>query len=437
MDNLLIDGIITFVSTTIQIYIQSIILNISFNLKLSTKDKTIYAFGLAIYTTIFRLFAVESLYLFNPISYILLGTIILFILKKSSFLKGILYNTFLIVLAIPVEIISGILAFQILKLPSSNENVIGSIPILVVIILCYLLIACVLSLLKEHKNINLQFNNRFIGINIAFVALLLIPNVMFYVTNRYNYPASLLIYNIFANIILVILSIYNTYKYIKLEHTEMELKNSEMYNKSLTELVDSIRIFKHDYNNVVHAIGGYIATNDINGLKKYYTGLVKESKRVNQLESITPDKINEPSIYGLFASKYQIAESKYIEFNFESMINYQELNMPVYDFGKILGVLLDNAIEAAEECDEKKINVSFRKNKKTGIQLLTIENTYKDKNIDIEKLFEKNYSTKNRNSGIGLWEVKNIVSKNKNVSLNTTKNDTFFKQELYINSKNI
>ena len=45
-------------------------------------------------------------------------------------------------------------------------------------------------------------------------------------------------------------------------------------------------------------------------------------------------------------------------------------------------------------------------------QLLIIENTYTNKQICIDKIFEKDFSTKPHNTGLGLWEVKKILSKN-------------------------
>ncbi len=48
---------------------------------------------------------------------------------------------------------------------------------------------------------------------------------------------------------------------------------------------------------------------------------------------------------------------------------------------------MDNAIEAASECEEKLINVTIRKDSKQHRQLLIIENTYLDKNIDTEKIY--------------------------------------------------
>ena len=33
--------------------------------------------------------------------------------------------------------------------------------------------------------------------------------------------------------------------------------------------------------------------------------------------------------------------------------------MKIYEFARILGILLDNAIEASSECEEKIINLTF------------------------------------------------------------------------------
>lgn len=434
MKELLINGGILFLVLSIQAYIQSTILNIVFNLELSEQQKCIFAFMHGVFSSLFKLFAPYNIYVFNPVFYVLFSTALLCIFKKNSFFKSLIYSLFLLVLSIPVEILSGIVVFHILKLPSRDtEDIIASLPVFIVIILWDIIIASILSLIKKIKHIHLQFNNKFTGINIAYAFLLLVPNVMFYATNQYNYPLWLLIYNIIANLSLVVLSIYNTHNSIELEIKKRDLINSELHNKSLKELLDSIRVFKHDYNNLIHAIGGYISCGDIKGLEKYYKGASKEAKRVNRLESISPLKINEPSVYGLIAGKFEFADSKGVDFNFESIFDYQKLDMPIYDFCKILGILLDNAIEAAEEVDElKEVNVYVRENKLEGYQAFVIENTYANKDVDTEQIYEKDFSTKNRNSGIGLWEVRRIVNKFDNVTLTTSKNDDYFRQELYV-----
>lgn len=81
---------------------------------------------------------------------------------------------------------------------------------------------------------------------------------------------------------------------------------------------------------------------------------------------------------------------------------------------------------------KKNIKVTIRKDNRCKRQLLIVENAYKEKDIDTEKIFEKGYSTKEGNTGLGLWEVRQILLKNTNLNLFTSKDDTYFKQQLEI-----
>ena len=106
--------------------------------------------------------------------------------------------------------------------------------------------------------------------------------------------------------------------------------------------------------------------------------------------------------------------------------------MKIYEFARILGILLDNAIEASSECEEKIINLTFRNDSKNSRELIIIENTYNDKNLDTEKIFEKGVSGKDNHTGLGLWDVRKLIKKNNNINLYTSKNDNFFCQQLEI-----
>ena len=79
----------------------------------------------------------------------------------------------------------------------------------------------------------------------------------------------------------------------------------------------------------------------------------------------------------------------------EIFIDLRELRIKIYEFTRILGILMDNAIEAASECNEKIINVAIRKDFHSERQLLIIENTYLNKQIDTEKFMKKVILQKN------------------------------------------
>ena len=168
------------------------------------------------------------------------------------------------------------------------------------------------------------------------------------------------------------------------------------------------------------------------GLSKYYSQLEEDCSKVSNLYILNPDIINNPGVYSLLTTKYSEAEEKDIKINITFLLDLNELHMKIYDFTRILGILLDNAIEATSECDEKVLNIDFRNEAKNNRNIILIENTYKDKDVDIDNIFNKGISGKENHSGLGLWEIRQILKKNNNINLHTTKNDKYFSQQLEI-----
>lgn len=207
----------------------------------------------------------------------------------------------------------------------------------------------------------------------------------------------------FANFAMLLLyfiiTLYSISKIIKLKTATTQLESAEEYNKTLHILHDNVRGFKHDFDNIVTTIGGYI---------------------------------NNPGIYNLLTSKYHEATEKGIDVNIYFLLDLNDLHMKIYEFARILGILLDNAIEAAEKSKEKLINISFRKDERNNRNLILIENSYANKDVDTEEIFNKGFTEKENHTGIGLWEVRKILSKNNNINLFTSKTDDLFKQQLEI-----
>lgn len=245
-----------------------------------------------------------------------------------------------------------------------------------------------------------------------------------------------MISSLIALLIYFLISMYSLSRTNKLEITAENLEEERLYNKTLTILYDNIRGFKHDFNNIVQAIGGYISTDNMEGLKDYYSDLLTDCKKVNNLAVLNPELINNPAVYSLLTSKYHTATELGITMNFDIFIDLKTLNIKTYDLTRILGILLDNAIDACNKCDEKDIYIAIRKDNKANRQLIIIENTYSNKNVDTDRIFEKGYTSKieddGKNHGLGLWEVRQILNKNNNLNLFTTKSNRLFKQQLEI-----
>ena len=153
---------------------------------------------------------------------------------------------------------------------------------------------------------------------------------------------------------------------------------------------------------------------------------------------LNPTAIDNPAVYSLLTAKYHKATSSGIEMKIHISLKLTTLNMKIYEFTRVLGILLDNAIEACENCDDKIINLEIRRDEKSPRQLLLIQNTYFDKTVNLDRIREKGYTSKKDDGkphGLGLWEVNRILKRAKNLNLYTTKDSIFFTQQLEIYDK--
>ena len=220
---------------------------------------------------------------------------------------------------------------------------------------------------------------------------------------------------------------------INQSETRIIIENLEETNKRLQENYDSVRAFKHDFNNIMQGLGGYIRAKDFNGLNKMYNSIISECQEINEKQSINNDIISNPAILNLINNKIKEAEKKSIKIKLEVYIDLNTLKVPTYDLCRILGILIDNAIEACLGCETKVISIKFLRDKYNNRNLIIIENPYKNYLIDVKKIYEKGFSSKKDkiSHGLGLWKVKQILSKNKNIQIYTSR-DKLFKQQLEI-----
>lgn len=213
---------------------------------------------------------------------------------------------------------------------------------------------------------------------------------------------------------------------------KIQIEALELRNKVMQEMNDKLRTFRHDYGNIMQAMSGYIAKKDIEGLSKYYKNLSIECKEINSLGALSMELIKEPAIYATLTSKYYKAIDEGIKINIEvGTIVENKANQNMFEYARVLGILLDNAIEAAKECEEKVVNVRYFKDSNMHRLICEIANTYKDKNIDTQKIYKKGYSSKN-STGLGLFMVQNIIMKNWNFGLKTSHDEKFFIQRFLL-----
>ncbi len=404
------------------------------NIKATRKQKIIYVLLMGFISI------ADSYLIPNPIN-ILLNYLMMFILAylifKFSLFKSLLS---IIVSVIMFALVGTLILNPYLNIFNIDSNQLNTIPIykLGYLIVMYSILF-ILSLIIKHRHLQIELledvdaKNKFIMIcNLVLGLFTLIIQLIITIYYTDKLPIIITFLSFLSLLAYFTISIYSLTRIMKLTLTTKKLQSAEEYNNTLRILHDNVRAFKHDFDNIVTTIGGFIKTNDMEGLQKYYLELEDDCQRVNNLYILNPEVVNNDGIYNLLTKKYYEADSKDIKVNITFLLDLSTLNMKIYEFARILGILLDNAIEASSECEEKIINLSFRDDSKNSRQLITIENTYNNKDVDTEKIFEKGVSGKDQHTGLGLWEVRKIIKKNTNLNLFTSKNKKLFIQQLEI-----
>ena len=428
-------SIILLPSAIIETIFTLIIFTTVFNQKATFKQIIIYIFSCSILT--FLSISILPSPINTFVNYAIVF-IVICILFRTSIFKGLLSSIISTVLFALVGTLIMNPYFTLFNITYEQSETIPIYRILY-LLLMYFIVFCIILLLKFRKfkieifDYEIDKKSKkvlFINLAIGLITLLIQLIITIYYTDIL--PVIITFLSFLSLLAYFSISIYSLTRVMKLASTTQKLQNAEEYNKTLSILHDNVRGFKHDFDNIVTTIGGYVKTNDMEGLKKYYVQLEDDCQKVNNLYVLNPKLINNPGVYSLLTTKYNEAEQKGIKVNMSLLLDLSKLNMKIYEFTRILGILLDNAIDASSECEEKIINIIFRDDAKNHRQLIIVENTYKDKNVDTEKIFNKGFTGKENHTGLGLWEVRKILNKSKNLDLYTTKNEKYFSQQIEI-----
>lgn len=294
---------------------------------------------------------------------------------------------------------------------------------------------------RIFKNNNNMVNNKlkyFLPQLIAII-ICLFPTMILLMLTDFKNSAVYITVNLIQLLTISIVGMHTLKFVVKHENTETELANTIIYNETLSKVNEGVRGFKHDMGNIVQAILGYIAANDINGAKKYCQNLVIGFNDINVLSILSPKVIDDPAMYGVVVNKILVAREKNMTLSLDITANIAQINFPKFELSRILGILIDNAIEAGEKTDEKKLILNIRHDYEQERDIITISNSIKDVNISIDRIFEKNYSTKETPSGFGLYEVSKFLKQNPQAVIATSidTDKRLFTQTVIIKSNDI
>lgn len=216
----------------------------------------------------------------------------------------------------------------------------------------------------------------------------------------------------------------------QLKYQKMKQAQFNDYMHSLEQVNKDMQKFRHDYLNILTTISGYIAIEDMEQLKNYFNEkIVKMENETLQknllLKELSNLKIIE--LKGLLTTKLILSIEKNINIHIEVPEEINIIPIDIIDYSRIIGILIDNAIEASEKSTEPIINIVFFQT--SDATFFVIENSF-EVQVDISRIYEEGFSTKQENRGYGLNNVMDIKKNYPNLMLNTSIEDNLFVQEL-------
>ena len=226
-----------------------------------------------------------------------------------------------------------------------------------------------------------------------------------------------------------------------LEQVQTEAKQKAMqdlqdYTRNLEAMYNSLRSFKHDYVNILLSLSGYIEDGDLDRLKDFFESKIFPTKnlitgedyKLNQLSNISVLEIK-----SLLSAKMIYAHESGIDITIDIPDKVESFLIDTVDLARILGIFLDNAIEATLETEQPQIGLNIIQNK-TGVSII-ISNRFRDNGLMLHKLKQKGFSTKIGHQGIGLGNAQKIISSYDNVLLETTMKCDYFTQHIELTER--
>lgn len=356
-------------------------------------------------------------------------------IKKSIFLM-VLYTVILVV----ADLIELFFVTKVLHISMSYcyntyaGSILGNITILILFILITYIFR---NLLRKLINNQITNNTKIVFFSILTIICIL----MFFYTiiKEFRFNNNILIYLVAIVVLLIVL--------FSLIKQTIENRNlTEKYEKILEFMtsyekeIENQRILRHKTKNEFLTIRGKIHDKvKESKILAYIDEILKEKIEVKQEEYAKFGYLPANGIKGLCYLKTQEAQDKGLNTNINiskriENSNIYKLNIKEQkDLGKILGVFLDNAIEASLTSKDKEFGIEAYLNLKKECQII-ISNTY-DTKIDTSKIGKKRFSTKGAKRGHGLLLVNHIVANNKIFEVKTNITQGLYIQTLTIKNK--
>ncbi len=221
----------------------------------------------------------------------------------------------------------------------------------------------------------------------------------------------------------------------KMEAQQGVIAQQQLYEQELEAIRREVRCFRHDYKNLLAGLSQQADEGELDALRTSLAQLDADfDQRIGEkIQASTQiGNVRIPQVRSLLLSKLAAMGGQGIDCRLEVLYPVERVGMDVWDFVRCLGILLDNAAEAALETETPWVEIVLLAQ---GEALsLRVSNPYAGR-IDPVKMWEEGWSTKGEGRGLGLPGYQRILEEYRNAGSAASWAGDVFVQDLTIGGR--
>ena len=276
-----------------------------------------------------------------------------------------------------------------------------------------------------HRNAALMF-----ALELSMEAFLLLQNGV-----RRQY---LVVYYILVIVLVIVaagLIVYLAYRFdanCTLQIQRDIIAQQQLYEQNLEDIHREVRSFRHDYKNLLASLSQQADEGKLDTLRSMLSELDADfdrnlGKKIQFSTQIGNLQI--PQVRSLLLGKLTDLRKNDVECRLEVLYPVETVGMNIWDFVRCLGILTDNAAEAALETEQPWVEIILLA--QSGQIFLRVSNPYVNL-PDPGKIWNEGWSTKGPGRGLGLSGYLRILERYPNAIFSTTWDGGIFTQELTV-----
>ncbi len=221
----------------------------------------------------------------------------------------------------------------------------------------------------------------------------------------------------------------------KMQAQQDVIVQQRLYEQDLETIRREVRAFRHDYKNLLAGLSQQAGEGELEGLRHTLSELdagfdLRLGRKIQASTQLGNLQI--PEVRSLLLSKLAVMREKGVECRLEALYPVADVDMDVWDLVRCLGILIDNAVEAALDTERPWVEIVLLAQDRRVF--LRVSNPYTN-DIEPRNMWNDGWSTKGAGRGLGLPSYQRILEGHPNASPCTSWEDGVFVQELTVEGR--